>query len=667
MSAPVFVALTAQGLALARRLQPCFPGTEVHGRRGRAEGADLLFDDTAAALRALFAEGRPIVGLCAAGILIRALAPSLADKRAEPPVIALAEDGGAVAPLLGGHHGANDLARRIADALGIEAAVTTAGDRRFGIALDAPPAGWALANPEDSKAFVAALLDGARVRLRVDDPGQPGGRALQREPRRLRAAQDEAEQARANEEMTSSSSRACRGAKHDLNWLSASELPFDQNGALEIRVTERAEPGSAERLVYHPGTLALGVGCERGCAAEELIALVRDRLKESGLAPAAVAAVFSLDLKSDEAAVHALAEDLGVPARFFDAAALEAQTPRLARPSEAVFREVGVHGVAEGAALAAVGEAGALILPKVKSARATCALARAPAPLDPDSIGAAQGRLLVVGTGPGAEAWRTPEAGAAVSAASDLVGYRLYLDLLGPAVAGKTRHDFDLGQEEARVRHALALAAEGRTVALVSSGDPGIYAMASLVFEVLETCKRPDWRRVRIEVSPGLSALQAAAARIGAPLGHDFCTVSLSDLMTPWPAIEKRLTAAAEGDFVVALYNPVSKRRQRQLERARDILLKHRPAETPVVLARRLGRPGETVTVVDLAALTPAQVDMLTLVLVGSSATRRVPRRDGGLWVYTPRGYGAGGGLALQREAPRVGAAQDEAKDAASC
>ena len=643
MSAPVFLALTARGLELARRLQPAFPGAEVLGRRGRAEGADLLFDDTAAALRARFAEGRPIVGLCAAGILIRALAPLLADKRDEPPVIALAEDGGAVVPLLGGHRGANDLARQIAESLGIAAAVTTAGDRRFGIALDAPPAGWVLANPEDCKAFVAALLDGARVRLRVDPSERPQDLALQREARRLRAAQDEAE----NADLMPSLS------KHDLDWLSRSGLPFDQDGALEILVTERAEPGSAERLVFHPRRLALGVGCERGCDAGELIDLVRGRLREAGLAPQALAGVFSLDLKADEPAVHALAEDLGVPARFFDVATLAAETPRLANPSDVVFHEVGVHGVAEGAALAAVGDAGALILPKARSARATCALAAARRPLEGEAIGAARGRLLVIGTGPGSEAWRTPETRAAVAAASDLVGYRLYLDLLGPAATGKTRHDFDLGEEEARVRHALALAAEGRTVALVSSGDPGIYAMASLVFEVLEACERPDWHRVRVEVAPGISALQAAAARIGAPLGHDFCTVSLSDLMTPWSAIEKRLTAAAEGDFVVALYNPVSQRRRWQLERARDILLAQRPADTPVVLARRLGRPGEAVAVVDLAALTPEQVDMLTLVLVGSSTTRRVLRRDGGLWVYTPRGYDAGGNAAPGARAGR--------------
>ncbi len=189
------------------------------------------------------------------------------------------------------------------------------------------------------------------------------------------------------------------------------------------------------------------------------------------------------------------------------------------------------------------------------------------------------------------------------------------------------------------MRAALDLAAEGFDVALVCSGDPGIYAMAALVFELLDREPRPEWRRAEITVVPGISALQAAAARAGAPLGHDFCAISLSDLLTPWAAIERRLRAAAEGDLVVALYNPVSRRRTTQLLRAVEILRRKRPAETPVVLARNLGREGEAVTVIRLDELTPEAVDMLTLVLIGSSATRRIERGDGGVWVYTPRGY----------------------------
>src|SRR5262249_34204142 len=172
------------------------------------------------------------------------------------------------------------------------------------------------------------------------------------------------------------------------------------------------------------------------------------------------------------------------------------------------------------------------------------------------------------------------EAGAALGGAGDPAGYRLYLDLLGALAAGKTLHAFDLGQEEARVRAALALAAEGRSVALISSGDAGIYAMASLVFELIERGGNADWARIEIVGVPGVSAMQVAAARLGAPLGHDFCAISLSDLLTPWPVIEQRLTAAAAGDFVVALYNPVSQRRRIQLVAARDLLLQARAPDT---------------------------------------------------------------------------------------
>ena len=159
---------------------------------------------------------------------------------------------------------------------------------------------------------------------------------------------------------------------------------------------------------------------------------------------------------------------------------------------------------------------------------------------------------MIVGTGPGSDNWMTAEAEASIAAATDLVGYTLYLDILGERAEGKTRHDFPLGKETARVRAALDIAATGKTVALVSSGDPGIYAMATLVFEILEDAERAEWRRLAIEVCPGISALQAAAARSGAPLGHDFCTISLSDLLTPWDAIERRIRAAADGDFVIA-------------------------------------------------------------------------------------------------------------------
>ena len=587
------VVLGPGGIETARRAAAAIPGAAVHGLRGRAPEAETTFDDVGGHLRELFAADTTIVGVFAAGILIRALASALTDKAAEPPVVALAEDGSAVVPLLGGHRGANELARTLAQYFAIDAAITTAGDVRFGVALDDPPPGWTLANPGDAKAFMAELLAGASVRV-----------------------------------------------EGEVSWLSTAALPLDDAGSLTIAVTEQRFAGTDRKLVYHPATLALGVGCERGADPEEVTALVRATLDHADLAEAAVAAVVSIDLKADEEAVLAAAASLGVPARFFDAATLEAETPRLAHPSETVFRAVGCHGVAEGAALAAAGRDGTLLVAKTKSARATCAIARAARPIDAVAIGKSRGWLGIVGTGPGAAEWLTPEAAAMLARATDIVGYGLYLDLVADRIAGKARHEFPLGEEEARVRAALDLAAEGREVALVSSGDPGIYAMASLVFELIERGARPDWRRLEIVIAPGISALQAAAARAGAPLGHDFCVVSLSDLMTPWPVIERRVRAAAEADFVLAIYNPASRRRDWQLARACEILRRHRPPATPVVLARNLGRDGEQVHVTTLGDLDPGAVDMLTVVLVGSSETRAVERAGGSGWVYTPRGYG---------------------------
>jgi cobalt-precorrin 5A hydrolase/precorrin-3B C17-methyltransferase len=392
-------------------------------------------------------------------------------------------------------------------------------------------------------------------------------------------------------------------------------------------------------LILHPTTLAIGVGCERGVPSEEVSALVARCLEESGLSPFSVAGIFSIALKAAEPAIHAVAQSLGVPARFFDAPALLAETPRLSERSEIVFRETGCWGVAEGAALAAAGPEATLVVAKQRSARATCAVARSPRIIEAAAQGRARGRLAVVGIGPGAAAGRTAEAERAIRAATDIVGYRLYLDLLGTLARGKTLHAFALGEEEARVRAALALAAEGRDVALVSSGDAGIYAMGSLVFELIERSENADWARVEVASYPGVSAMQVAAARLGAPLGHDFCAISLSDLLTPWPVIETRLKAAAAGDFVVAFYNPVSQRRRTQLAAARDILLAARPGETPVAIARNLGRDGEAVEITTLAALDPVDVDMLSIVLVGSRATRLVARPDGGRWMYTLRGY----------------------------
>jgi cobalt-precorrin 5A hydrolase/precorrin-3B C17-methyltransferase len=589
---PAIVILGASALGLAEKIRSALGEAEIHGLAARGGETDASFTEAMPHIAALFGEGRPIIGICAAGILIRAVGAALESKHIDPPVIAVAKDGSSVVPLLGGHHGANDLTRKIAAAIGGHAAITTASDVKLGIALDQPPVRWRIKDVGAVKRVTAALLNGGKARIINETSADP-------------------------------------------SWLST----IDGEGDLKILISHRAD--AEADLVYHPEMLVLGIGCERLTEAEEVSALARRCLAEANLAPQSVACVASIALKAAEPAVLALAAELGVPARFFSAAQLERETARLKNPSDVVFAETGCHGVCEGAALAGVGPAGKLLVAKTRSARATCAIASAPHVLDARKIGRARGRLEIVGIGPGAAAGRTAEVDAALRGMTDLVGYKLYLDLLGPLTQGKRLHGYELGAEEQRVRIALDLAAEGRDVALVCSGDAGIYAMATLVYELIARGDNSDWARVEIRGLPGVSAMQAAAARIGAPLGHDFCAISLSDLLTPWAAIEQRLKAAAEGDFVVAFYNPVSLRRRSQLAAAKEILLKQRPADTPVILARNLGREGERVTVVDLAALDIDAVDMLTLVIVGSSETRRVARPDGGVWVYTPRGYAA--------------------------
>ncbi len=568
---------------------------EVHGKKYRVPEADVFFTDAKAHLESLFADGKAIVGVCSSAVLIRAVAPCLRNKRHEPPVVAVAEDGSVAVPLLGGHHGANDLARAIAEELHGIAAVTTAGDIRFGIALDEPPQGLSLGNPEEVKAFTSSLLAGESVFLQAEKPVFS-------------------------------------------EWLLKSRLPFSPDGQLKISVTHQSVSGDARHLVYHPKTLAVGVGCERGTAPAELRNLVRNSLDVYGIDPQSVAVIVSIYVKKDEAALHSLAEHMGCPVRFFNAQALETQADKLQNPSDIVFQEVGCHGVAEGAALAAVGKDGMLLVPKQKSTRATCAIGKSPALLHPQKIGQAPGALFLVGTGPGCPEWRLAQSETMLREATDWVGYGLYLDLIADLRRDQKCHRFDMGREEERVRHALALAEQGRIVALVSSGDPGIYAMATLVFELQERGE-PDWKRIEVQISPGISAFQAAAARIGAPLGHDFCAISLSDLLTPWETIKRRVRTAAEGDFVIAFYNPVSQRRTTQLAEARDILLQHRVPQTPVVLGRNLGREGETVKTVSLRDLTPDKADMLTVVIVGSSQTRRLNLPNGEVRVYTPRGY----------------------------
>jgi precorrin-3B C17-methyltransferase len=250
------------------------------------------------------------------------------------------------------------------------------------------------------------------------------------------------------------------------------------------------------------------------------------------------------------------------------------------------------------------------------------------------------GALAIIGLGPGPARWMTPEASAALEAATDIVGYQPYLDRI-PHRSGQHRHGSDNRVEIDRAREALAMATDGSQVAVVSGGDPGVFAMAAAVFEAVEAGD-PAWRTLDITVLPGISAMQAAAARLGAPLGHDFCAISLSDNLKPWAVVERRLRAAADGDFVIALFNPASKARPDKIHQAFRLLRGCKAPTTPVAFARAIGRPDERVALTTLQEADPGLADMSTLVIVGSSETRFIHRPNGSSWLLTPRSYGVG-------------------------
>ncbi len=392
--------------------------------------------------------------------------------------------------------------------------------------------------------------------------------------------------------------------------------------------------------MLRPKSLVLGVGSSSGADPQALHRLAMDALAEAGLSVEAVGCVATVDRKAGEPAIIELAgtlsgdgscrssdtirpenanADPGTALRTFPPEVLAVVS--VPNPSTVVEGAVGTPSVAEAAALAAAGPGGALVVEKRRSAEGTVAVARRVRP---------EGHLAVVGLGPGDPGLRTPAAAAAVRHADTVIGYGPYVELAGDLLAPRQQVvRSPIGAETERVTEALRRAAGGERVALVCSGDPGVYAMASLVCELAPHHGNPP-----VTVVPGVTAALAAAAVLGAPLGHDHAAVSLSDLLTPWGVIEQRLRAVAEGDFTVSLYNPRSKRRTTQLDTALKVLADHRPPETPAAIVTDVGRPAQRVIRTTLANLDPEQVDMLSLVVVGSSTTRWLGDR-----MVTPRGY----------------------------
>ncbi|MFG0498881.1 precorrin-3B C(17)-methyltransferase [Pseudomonas sp. YQ_13] len=554
--APAIVILGRGSLATAQRIQACYPQATIHGLEGRVEGADQSYASFGDTLRGLYQQDTPIIALCAAGIVIRSLASLLSEKGSEPPVLAVAEDGSAVVPLLGGLGGVNVMAREIADALGVSAAITTSGELRFGTCLLNPPQGYALADIEQGKRFVSDLLAGESVRIEGNAP-----------------------------------------------WLQLAQLPASEAAQRTIHVGHQARPANRDELLIYPRLVVVGV-------AGGNLHSIRAALQQAGIAEPSVACVLADERTMADSALHEAAQALGVPLRFATSA-----------------------GDVASMVAAAVPDAELIAIEEV-------VVAVAPAPVNVAQVGRRRGRLAVIGLGPGAAELMVPAVKAELAQAEDVLGYETYVRMAGPFRSDQVLHCTDNREEMQRARHAFELAAQGRSVVVVSSGDPGVFAMAAAVLEALHESSDPAWHRVDLQILPGVSASLATAAQAGAPLGHDFCVMSLSDNLKPWSIIEKRLDLAAQADLVLAFYNPISKARPHQLGVALEVVRRHRDGNTPVVLGRDIGRPGQTLKVVTLAELLPEMVDMRTMVLVGSSTTCTFDRAAGGLWVYTPRWYG---------------------------
>jgi cobalt-precorrin 5A hydrolase / cobalt-factor III methyltransferase / precorrin-3B C17-methyltransferase len=557
----------------------------ANGRRTAAhlaevwEGARFYEGKPKAALATAWNECDRLVLFLATGAAIRLVAPLLEDKRRDPGVVCVDDAGMFAVALTGGHDGgANSLAERVAETLGAMPVITTASDSLGVPALHSlgEKLGFEVEEGSDLATVGAAFVSGETVRL-VSERRWPIG-----------------------------------PLPENVVSVDTSTHLEELEGPL-IVISDELVDVPRPSVVYRPPSLVVGVGCSRGASAAEILSLLDSALHEAGLSRKSIGNLSSIDVKSDEAGLLGAANSLGVPIYFHSAEDLA--VVEVPNPSPVVAGAVGTPSVAEASVLASSTE---LLMEKRKSRNATVAIGRLPV----------RGRLALVSLGPGDDALIPPLARDALAASELVVGLGQYVERIRHFLRTGTREfTLPLGDEVARAEKALAEARAGGSVALVSSGDVGVYAMASPALELAG-------EDVEVVIVPGVTAAQAASSLLGSPLGHDHCSMSLSDLLTPWEVIENRARVAALGDFVVSLYNPRSKGRDWQLGKVREILLEHRPPDTPVGVVKNAYREKQEVVLTDLASLRPEDVDMLTVVVIGNSQTKLVAGR-----MVTPRGY----------------------------
>ena len=562
----------------------------------------------------------------ASGAVVRLISPLLNDKATDPAIVVVDQQGEFAISLSGGHQGGGDrLTQKVSQLLNSQPVLTGASNPLGlpGIDTLGVPFGWNK-GPGDWTGVSAAIASEQPVQV-LQDAGSdlwqshlPAGHLFQFGfPEFAERDRNQKPQARM--------------------WISPIKRKFDETSSLP-------------KVQWYPRVLWLGIGCERNTDRALIEYAVEKVCRENHLAMEAVAGVATLDLKADEAGLLAFVKEKSWPLKCFNAKTLKKIA--VPNPSQVVQDAVGTPSVSEAAAIAVASQWNRLESASneddPEEARASDLRVKKQVVKHPDLKGAVTvaiaqaeigytgrtGQLHLVGTGPGDLNQITPAARAAITDADVVIGYELYVDLVRSLLRpGQIVEALPITQERQRAERAIVLAKWGLTVAVISSGDCGIYGMAGLVLEEL---RAQDWngKTPAIQVFPGVSALQSAASRVGAPLMHDFCAISLSNLLTPWEIIETRLKAAASADFIVALYNPKSKTRTEQIAFAQRTFLRHRSKDTPVVLARSLYRADEQITLTTLGEMLQHPIDMLTTVIIGNRSSRSYAG-----WFITPRGY----------------------------
>ena len=609
------ISFTSKGKELADKV--LFLISDGEFVRGDIE-VDFSLDDF---VKDSFRQGNVLIFVGAAGIAVRAIAPYIEDKTKDPAVIVIDEEGRNVIPLLSGHIGGGVReAKKITELLGANLVVTTASDvsGEFAVDVFASENGFAISDMKKAKEFTARLLEEKEAVYEVDAEieGMPSYDVDTGYANVVRQLADGYSCGSCAKYADNEANEDCIDAENAVGKSFEKENDFVRNKAF-FTISFRKDKSESGVLNLIPKCIVIGVGCKKGTPYEKLWAFVEDKLSEHNIDKRAVGVLASVDIKKEEEGLIRAAKELEAEFKVFSSDVLMAQKGEFTA-SEFVKSITGTDNVCE-RAVAACG-CKKIIVTKESSDGMTFAAG---------VIDSRCGKVSVVGIGPGNYENMTIKAAQTLKACDVIAGYTVYCDLVRPFFPDKEYISTPMMGEEKRVKLAYEKAAEGKKVALVCSGDAGVYGMAGLCYE-----EAVNFDNIDTEVVPGVTAAISGAALLGAPLIHDFCLISMSDRLTPMGLIEKRLRAAASADMVVVIYNPESKGRKGYLAHACEILMENLPPERVCGIAGNIGRDGEYCKVMTLGELKGAEVDMFSTIFIGNSSTRDIAEH-----MVTLRGY----------------------------